>query len=156
MCLASAGRAGLEVCVGIGCADQRSSGTITLPRPSEVRCGGRGRRGDIEGVHRIDEIADLIYEVLDPPLIKVAYHDRIPFWFMARPAGRRILYGIRIRTAHWIRTVRPSWDSITEPSWPLEAMPRSWHPSILKITIHGIQIPESSRPLRCNGVRYPT
>ena len=67
MRLASAGCTGLEVIVGIGGADQRSSGTIALPRPAEVRCWGRGRRGDIEGVHRIDEIADLIYEVLDPP-----------------------------------------------------------------------------------------
>ena len=67
MCLASTGGAGHEVWIGIGGANQRSSGTITLPRPSEVRCGGRGRRGDIEGVHRIDEIADFIYEVLDPP-----------------------------------------------------------------------------------------
>ena len=67
MCLASAGGTGLEVIVGIGGADQRSSGTVTFPAAAIQRRRAGGIGGNIDRIDRVHPVQHFIYEVLDPP-----------------------------------------------------------------------------------------
>ena len=75
MCLASTGGAGGEVWIGIGGANQCSSGTVTFPTAAIQRRRAGGIGGNLDRIDRVHPVPHFIHEVLDPILIKVAYHE---------------------------------------------------------------------------------
>ena len=66
MCLASTGGAGGEVWIGIGGANQCSSGTVTFPTAAIQRRRAGGIGGNIDRIDRAHPVQQFIYEVLDP------------------------------------------------------------------------------------------